>query len=211
MAQLFPFTEYFSDAPQPLFAPDAPFEAAMERARGCFRHLRTLFQELEECRAFELLKGQADRVNYLSTKQVGHSALHRVPACTRLVVLRLPTCCLMSCRPLRSRPHCRLMRLYQIITALVLTVPQHPCTVCVFLRSAPQAKIVAMTCTHAALKRREFLELAFKYDNLLMEEAAQILEIETFIPMLLQASPPDHPTAARIAASPIASLMRASP
>ena len=47
-------------------------------------------------------------------------------------------------------------------------------------------QIVAMTCTHAALKRREFIELAFKYDNLIMEEAAQILEIETFIPMLLQ-------------------------
>ena len=30
----------------------------MERARGCFRHLRTMFQELEECRAFELLKVQ---------------------------------------------------------------------------------------------------------------------------------------------------------
>jgi hypothetical protein len=30
------------------------------------------------------------------------------------------------------------------------------------------------------------LELGFKYDNLLMEEGAQILEIETFIPMLLQ-------------------------
>ena len=57
-----------------------------------------------------------------------------------------------------------------------------------------QAKVVAMTCTHAALKRREFLELAFQYDSLVMEESAQILEIETFIPMLLQAralnSPP---------------------
>ena len=53
-----------------------------------------------------------------------------------------------------------------------------------------QAKIVAMTCTHAALKRREFLQLGLKYDNLLMEESAQILEIETFIPMLLQVSPP---------------------
>ena len=52
-----------------------------------------------------------------------------------------------------------------------------------------QAKIVAMTCTHAALKRREFLELGFKFDNLLMEESAQILEIETFIPMLLQVGP----------------------
>jgi intron-binding protein aquarius len=49
-----------------------------------------------------------------------------------------------------------------------------------------QAKIVAMTCTHAALKRREFLDIGFKYDNLLMEESAQILEIESFIPMLLQ-------------------------
>ena len=46
----------------------------MERARGCFRHLRTLFQELEECRAFELLKGQADRVNYLMTKQVCYNS-----------------------------------------------------------------------------------------------------------------------------------------
>ena len=53
-----------------------------------------------------------------------------------------------------------------------------------------QAKIVAMTCTHAALKRREFLQLGLKYDNLLMEESAQILEIETFIPMLLQVSHP---------------------
>lgn len=38
----------------------------------------------------------------------------------------------------------------------------------------------------AAHHNREFLELGFKYDNLLMEESAQILEIETFIPMLLQ-------------------------
>ncbi len=32
------------------------YGADMERARGCWRHLRTMFQELEECRAFELLK-----------------------------------------------------------------------------------------------------------------------------------------------------------
>ncbi|XP_067030979.1 RNA helicase aquarius-like [Acropora muricata] len=49
-----------------------------------------------------------------------------------------------------------------------------------------EAKIIAMTCTHAALKRRDLVELGFKYDNVLMEEAAQILEIETFIPLLLQ-------------------------
>ena len=39
---------------------------------------------------------------------------------------------------------------------------------------AKQAKIVAMTCTHAALTRRNLVELGFKYDNIIMEEAAQV-------------------------------------
>lgn len=43
-----------------------------------------------------------------------------------------------------------------------------------------------MTCTHAALIRRRLVELGFKYDNMVMEESAQILEVETFIPMMLQ-------------------------
>ncbi|EMS58960.1 hypothetical protein TRIUR3_19133 [Triticum urartu] len=112
----FPFSEFFLDTPQPVFTGES-FEKDMHAAKGCFKHLSTIFQELEECRAFELLKSTAERANYLMTKQ---------------------------------------------------------------------AKIVAMTCTHAALKRRDFLQLGFKYDNLLMEESAQILEIETFIPTLLQ-------------------------
>ncbi|KAL4443940.1 hypothetical protein ABPG75_011677 [Micractinium tetrahymenae] len=120
--ELFPFTEFFADAPQPLFKGEK-YEEDWEKAQGCFRHLRVMFQELEEIRPFEILKSQGDRVNYLMTKQ---------------------------------------------------------------------AKIVAMTCTHAALKRKEFLELGFKYDNLLMEESAQILEIETFIPMLLQRQEDGH-------------------
>ncbi|KAF6168355.1 hypothetical protein GIB67_018195 [Kingdonia uniflora] len=112
----FPFNEFFSNTPHPVFTGHS-FEKDMRVAKGCFRHLKTMFLEIEECRAFELLKSTADRANYLMTKQ---------------------------------------------------------------------AKIVAMTCTHAALKRKDFLQLGFKYDNLLMEESAQILEIETFIPMLLQ-------------------------
>ena len=51
-----------------------------------------------------------------------------------------------------------------------------------------EAKIIAMTCTHAALKRHELVKLGFQFDNILMEESAQILEIETFIPLLLQVS-----------------------
>lgn len=112
----FPFKEFFSNTTKPIFTGQS-FEKDMHAAKGCFQHLKTMFQELEECRAFELLKSTVDRSNYLMTKQ---------------------------------------------------------------------AKIVAMTCTHAALKRKDFLHLGFKYDNLLMEESAQILEIETFIPMLLQ-------------------------
>jgi intron-binding protein aquarius len=112
----FPFSVFFSSAPQPLFS-GLDTGADMRRARGCFRHLKTMFTELDECRAFELLKGGTDRGNYLLTRQ---------------------------------------------------------------------AKVIAMTCTHAALKRRDFVRLGFKFDNLLMEESAQVLEIETFIPVLLQ-------------------------
>jgi intron-binding protein aquarius len=43
-----------------------------------------------------------------------------------------------------------------------------------------------MTCTHASLRREYMVDMAFRYDNILMEESAQILEIETFIPLLLQ-------------------------
>ncbi|KAH9288167.1 hypothetical protein KI387_032284 [Taxus chinensis] len=118
----FPFCDFFSDTQQPVFTGQS-FEQDMRAAKGCFRHLSSMFQELEECKAFELLKSTADRANYLMTRQ---------------------------------------------------------------------AKIVAMTCTHAALKRKDFLQLGFKYDNLLMEESAQILEIETFIPMLLQRQEDGH-------------------
>lgn len=35
-----------------------PWPCCMQVATGCFRHLRQMFQELEETRPFELLKGQ---------------------------------------------------------------------------------------------------------------------------------------------------------
>ncbi|XP_035781501.1 RNA helicase aquarius-like [Anopheles albimanus] len=112
----FPFTRFFRDAPQPLFGGES-FEENMEIAHSCFRYVSHLFTELEEFRAFELLRSGLDRSKYLLVKE---------------------------------------------------------------------AKLIAMTCTHAALKRKELVNMGFKYDNILMEEAAQILEIETFIPLLLQ-------------------------
>ena len=49
-----------------------------------------------------------------------------------------------------------------------------------------EARIVAMTSTHAAMRRQEIASLGFHYDNVIMEEAAQITEIENFIPFVLQ-------------------------
>lgn len=112
----FPFHKFFDNAPQPLFK-GVSFEDDLEVAESCFRYIEHIFKELEEFRAFELLRSGLDRSKYLLVKE---------------------------------------------------------------------AKIIAMTCTHAALKRKELVEIGFKYDNIMMEESAQILEIETFIPLLLQ-------------------------
>lgn len=116
ITEKFPFHAFFKDAPQPLFKGKS-YEQEWDIARGCFRHIENIFTQLQEFRAFELLRSGLDRSHYLLVKS---------------------------------------------------------------------AKIIAMTCTHAALKRQDLTELGFKYDNILMEESAQILEIETFIPLLLQ-------------------------
>lgn len=49
-----------------------------------------------------------------------------------------------------------------------------------------QTRIVAMTCTHAAIARNHLIEVGFQYDNIIVEEAAQMTDVETFIPLLLQ-------------------------
>eukprot|EP01133_Synstelium_polycarpum_P013350 gene13350-15703_t len=104
----FPFAAFFS-------AEGAP---ALQEPSECWRQITALFDELAECRAFELLKGASDRFNYLLLKQ---------------------------------------------------------------------SRIVAMTCTHAALRRGELARLGFAFDNILMEEAGQIADVEAFIALQLQA------------------------
>ncbi|KAJ5128522.1 CWF11 family [Penicillium atrosanguineum] len=49
-----------------------------------------------------------------------------------------------------------------------------------------EARVIAMTSTHASMRRQEIADLGFHYDNVVMEEAAQITEIESFIPTALQ-------------------------
>lgn len=49
-----------------------------------------------------------------------------------------------------------------------------------------EARVIAMTSTHAAMQRQQIADLGFHYDNIIVEEAAQITEIGTFIPLILQ-------------------------
>ena len=49
-----------------------------------------------------------------------------------------------------------------------------------------QSKIIAMTCTYASLNRNNFIKLNFEYSSVIMEESAQILEIESLIPLTMQ-------------------------
>jgi len=92
VARFFPFSKFFEGAPQPIFK-GRSFTEDTEIADGCWRYIRKIFSQLEEFRAFELLRSGLDRSRYLLVRE---------------------------------------------------------------------AKIIAMTCTHAALKRRELVELGFK-------------------------------------------------
>jgi intron-binding protein aquarius len=113
----FPFYYYFSNAPQPLFPPEADRQTVMEIANGCYRHISKIFSELADALPFEILRRDREKANYLLTNE---------------------------------------------------------------------ARIVAMTSTHAGIKRGEIAQLGFHYDNVVMEEAAQITEIENFIPFTMQ-------------------------
>lgn len=72
---LFPFNEFFANTPTPPLFNDGSKEissvrADLEVARGCMTHIRRLFQEIADYRAFELLRTQAHRCDYMLMKQV---------------------------------------------------------------------------------------------------------------------------------------------
>ncbi|OWZ19043.1 hypothetical protein PHMEG_0006768 [Phytophthora megakarya] len=50
------------------------------------------------------------------------------------------------------------------------------------------ARIVAMTCTHAALNHRNLTDLGLTFGSLIMEEAGQVSELNSLIPLLLTCS-----------------------
>lgn len=67
-ADQFPFTKFFNDAQQPLFKASS-FDDNMTIANSCYRYIEHIFTELEEFRAFELLRNGLDRSKYLLVKE----------------------------------------------------------------------------------------------------------------------------------------------
>ncbi|KAH8674020.1 DEAD helicases superfamily protein-like protein [Xylariales sp. PMI_506] len=117
LVKVFPFHQYFSNAPQPVFPDDGDRAAVLDVANGCYYHISKIFSELADVQPFEILRRDKEKANYLLTNE---------------------------------------------------------------------ARIIAMTSTHAAMRRAEIANLGFHYENVIMEEAAQITEIENFIPLAMQ-------------------------
>eukprot|EP01029_Cantina_marsupialis_P007120 TRINITY_DN1785_c0_g2_i1.p1 TRINITY_DN1785_c0_g2~~TRINITY_DN1785_c0_g2_i1.p1 ORF type:complete len:1334 (+),score=432.24 TRINITY_DN1785_c0_g2_i1:119-4120(+) len=117
--EIFPFSKFFDTQgwDNGEIKEDMEVEKALENARFQFTRMKSMFEELNSFRAFEMMRTQRQRANHLLTYE---------------------------------------------------------------------AKVVALTCTHAAITRQQLLDLDFRFDNIIMEEAGQILEVETLVPMLLQ-------------------------
>ncbi len=65
---LFPFNDFFADAPSPIFTDN--YEHDVVSAEGCIRYIQSIFNELNDYKSFELLRTQTHRSDYLLTKQV---------------------------------------------------------------------------------------------------------------------------------------------
>ncbi|KAG5439256.1 hypothetical protein PCANB_001555 [Pneumocystis canis] len=64
----FPFQQYFSTAPNPLFTENLDKNQVLDIASGCYHHIEELFSELSDIRPFEFLHSNEARSNYLLSK-----------------------------------------------------------------------------------------------------------------------------------------------
>ncbi|KAK9470806.1 P-loop containing nucleoside triphosphate hydrolase protein [Dipodascopsis tothii] len=51
-----------------------------------------------------------------------------------------------------------------------------------------EARVVVLTAAHAAAQRKHMVELGFRYENVVVEEAAQLGEVESLVPLTLQST-----------------------
>lgn len=117
LADFFPFKLFFLDQQQPLLPSSLSSSQIEERVECCFASLQSLFSELREYRAFELLRTNQHRMDYVLTTQ---------------------------------------------------------------------AHVIGMTSAEAASLRSYLLEKDFHYDSLLVVDASEMTELETFLPLVLQ-------------------------
>ena len=117
LADFFPFRLFFLDQQQPLLPSSLSSSQIEERVECCFASLQSLFSELREYRAFELLRTNQHRMDYVLTTQ---------------------------------------------------------------------AHVIGMTSAEAASLRSYLLEKDFHYDSLLVVDASEMTELETFLPLVLQ-------------------------
>jgi intron-binding protein aquarius len=66
--EAFPFHNYFSNAPQRVFPPNADRDTILDIANGCYHHVSRIFTELADVLPFEILRRDRDKANYLLTK-----------------------------------------------------------------------------------------------------------------------------------------------
>ena len=156
------FAAFFADAPAPLFVGSRAADAAA--ADGCWRLISDIFTKLQEYRPFEILH----RVRRWRALSRGSLQCHMTVACR--VIWRVCVVChaAVACRAaaltfFSADPNKRTQ----------CPSPQGRDRAKYLLTK--EAKIIAMTCTHAALVRRDLVEMGFSYDNVVMEEAAQVL------------------------------------
>lgn len=119
LARFFPFKLFFLDQQQPLLPSSLSSSQIEERVECCFTALHSLFSELREYRAFELLRTNQHRMDYVLTTQ---------------------------------------------------------------------ARVIALTSAEAVSLREYLLSKDFHYDSLLVVDASEMTELETFLPLVLQVS-----------------------
>jgi len=69
--ELFPFTKYFGNAPQPIFK-GRTFEEDFDIAEGCFRHIKKIFTQLEVPLLYHLLSESCMTMVVNCMSIVGH-------------------------------------------------------------------------------------------------------------------------------------------
>lgn len=143
---LFPFNAFFSDAPKDKMWSGNSEQEDLDCANGCFRHLEKVFEVCCIC-----------HVSYIKKKKWKKHIIFLFSSFYLHFYITLPA--YISVQELADFRAFELLRNHKMRSNYLLL---------------KQARIVAMTCTHAAMTRKQLVELGFRYDNLIMEESAQV-------------------------------------